>query len=174
MIIRAKTVYDVKALRVFIRGSKTVKLGLIILSLLLATAALMLAIVIAYAPSFNYIITLSSLIVIELFLIVYSYEIAAHIKARTIRERGLAESEVVFTDDEMTACYLNKDINGETSYKYSYLSGADEYDEYLIVHVSKTVGIIIDKSTITGGSAKDIAALFERNGVKYTERTKRK
>lgn len=66
------------------------------------------------------------------------------------------ENEYTFLEDSLRAVSNNEGIRGESEIKYSMIEKVIEKPDYFYIFQTKRQVIIVDKSTITGGTVADI------------------
>lgn len=78
-----------------------------------------------------------------------------------IRHKALAkmqdiENEYIFCDDKLKAFTKSKEYSGEAEIEYSVFVKAYETSKYIFLYQTKNQAYLVDKSTITDGTADEI------------------
>lgn len=72
------------------------------------------------------------------------------------RKNAGAQNQYIFKDDEMFVSTVANGYSGNSTIKYSVLFKAMETNEYMFLYENETNCYVVDKSTVTDGTAADI------------------
>lgn len=86
---------------------------------------------------------------------------------KTLSYLNGTRQEYVFTDDEITATMSGAELSGTSRLKYSAVFKVMETSKYFFIYQASNSAYIIDKSTLSGGTAEELRAKFSPLGQKY-------
>ena len=66
------------------------------------------------------------------------------------------EQEYVFSEESFTVICLDENFKGQSERKYSVIPKVMENSKYFLIFQNGNQAFIVDKSTITGGTAEEI------------------
>jgi hypothetical protein len=94
--------------------------------------------------------------ILGLLLIYFWYFIIPRIQYKSMAKMKYAENEYVFCDNVLKSFTKSQEYNGEAEIEYTLFVKVYETTKYLFLYQTNNQVFIIDKSTIEGGTAKDI------------------
>ncbi len=98
----------------------------------------------------------------------YLYFILPKISYRSLAKMKNAENEYIFGDSVLKLSTKSPEYTGEAEIEYSMLVKAYETSEYFFIYQTKNQVILVDKTTVEGGKAAEIAhRLSSYMGKKY-------
>jgi len=150
MNIKAKSTFDRKTITAFTRAmlfrkSDPFRKMLVYCLTFVLLSAVVAAEMYLLGPSVPMYILLG-VCVFALLLELYLYFIVPRIRCRALADRNV--NEFLFADDGFEVCGQWND--------YSVLTGAMETSEYLYIFQNRSQALIVEKATVTGGTAAQL------------------
>ncbi len=109
------------------------------------------------------------LLILAYMLLLYCYFLVPHINYRSMAKMKQAENLYIFTDDVLKVTTASQEHYGSAEIKYSAFFKVRETSKYFFLYQTKRQAFVVDKSTLTGGTAEDIRRkLAPVLGKKYT------
>lgn len=172
MKIKAKSIFDYKTIKAFIRTSLFRKTDPLKKLLIYCFTFILLAVILwaemsLLGPSvFQYI--LLGVCVAALLLELYLYFVIPRIRYHGLGERKDSTHEFLFTDDSVEFCSGENGYQGEHTIKYRALARVVETARYMYLFQDKNHALIVAKATISGGTALELREkLQSKLGRKY-------
>ncbi len=93
---------------------------------------------------------------------------------QNVRKFGEIKQDYIFTDKKLIATTDSCGTKGTAETEYASLIKIVETNEYWYIYLTKAQAMIVDKSTVDGGTVEDLRALLVKNiaNVKYKMKCK--
>ncbi len=158
MEINAKTTYDKQTIKAFVKNvsfkSTAMKVLVVIIAVLMAIyAALTIYEIIALK-----IVPITYILLILLFglYLGYIYLLLPIISYRRFERKSEITNEYTFFDDKMLILTTAKGIKGSSEYEYNAFFKVIETNDYIYLYISRGQALIVDKTTLSGGTSEQI------------------
>ena len=160
MKIKAKSKLDYKTIKAFVRAglfrksSPAKKMAIYCVVAILLTAVMSFEIKLL-GPTTMSVILLCASVLLLLFEL-YLFFIVPRLRYRALAEMKGCVNEYVFRDDYMLAPSKDNGFDSESRIDYKVLSKTIETGKYFYIFHNKNQALIVDKSTLSGGTGLEL------------------
>lgn len=160
MNINASCKFDYKSIKALThlstyRKSDPKKRMLSFLITFAVLSVIIVAEIILIAPD-PFLFYLLAIAVVCLLIDLYVYFIIPKISFAAMKNMQNTENEYIFSDNSVKITSKSSEYNGEANIEYTLFVKVYETSEYLFIYQTKNQAFIVDKSTVTGGTAEEI------------------
>ena len=160
MKITAKSKFNYKTIRDFIRTTSFYKTNpmkkLVIYCAIFAVLAVSILLEMYLLGPQTYLTVMLIVALVVVLLELYIYFILPRIQYNALGQMKGCTNEFTFTDDSIRLVSLDNGFSGESRIDYKVLNRTIETGKYFYIFQTKSQALIVDKSTIAGGTPEEL------------------